>query len=1811
MNTTKRWILASALIVMCATSGNAQTSGLNSREPIGAYLNGNLPANITSTGYKVVEAFPALRFKDPIRLVPRPGTNELWVLCQDGEIWAFDKTNPATKSLLLDIKDVCVGHDEGEGDSGLLGIAFHPQFGQAGSPNRGYIYLWYSYRPPGADNLYFSYNRLSRFTLADGAATISPASEMVMINQYDRKTWHNGGGMFFGPDGFLYVTNGDEGDDIHDSPGTYGNAQKINDGLFSGVLRIDVDMNPARSHAIRRQPQGSDAPPAGWPGSYSQNYYIPNDNPWIDPGGAYLEEFYAIGLRSPHSLAYDAVTGKALIAETGQSEQEEIDVLAKGANYQWAFLEGTLPGPAPDIIGPGTSTPPIYANGNRTVDGSAVIGGWVYRGGQFAADLGGKYVFGDFISNKIWALDWQTPGGARRWLVTVPRIPGSTTGITNLNVDAANELYITMHGPEGRIYKLALTGATTPPPATLSGTGAFANLATLTPAAGIVPFNVNSSLWSDGAEKNRWIAVPNDGAPYGADETVTFAATGQWSFPVGTVTIKHFEMPVSESNPALRKRLETRFIVRTTEGWYGLTYRWRADGSDADLVPETGASEDITITQADGSTRVQRWDFPSRENCMACHNQVAGFALGANTRQLNGSITYPSTGITANQLATWSAIGMFNTPLTTAQISGFAKTVAVTDTSATLEQRMRSYLDANCSHCHQPGGVMRAEWDARFDTPLAQQGIVDGVPQNDFGISGSKIILPGDNDKSLLHIRINDGGDAPAQMPPLGRNLRHDAAVDVLRLWIAQLARGGGNQAPALIQQASQTSARGVATSLRLSATDPDGNALTYSATGLPPGLSISPTTGLISGTIATNAASSYNVTVAVTDGLFSVSKSFRWTTSAPPAPVGSLSGTDIAPMVAPGSTSYNAGTTTFTVQAYGSQINDMEDNFHFSYQVLAGDGEIIARITSQSNSNEWADAGVMIREALTTGSRHAYVGTTPVHGFAVKDRATTGGTTTYIEGPPLNAMPNNWVRLVRSGNDITSYTSANGVVWRTVNTATFTDLPTTLYAGLAFASVDDAVPGIATFDNVQVTGTEQSPAPPAAPAGLAAAAQGSASILLAWNDVATNETGYRIERASGAGGYAEVATIGADSLTFTDTGLAATTLYYYKVSAINSAGAGTAGPVGATTLAAGGAPALSAADIGAVGVAGSTTLANGVYTVTGSGSDIYNTVDSFHFASASITGDGEIKARVTSQTNTGSWAKAGVMMRESMSNGSRHAMMYITPYETGNGFEMLERTETNGPTTDISGPANNAPPNNWVRLVRVGNTITGYASGNGTTWTQVHTANYTALPTTLHVGLAVTSVNNNAAGTATFDNVLITGTAPPGYPSGWNEWLASEQLTAANVDADFNSDLMEYVLGEDPRSGVTGGGLTLVKGEDGRFAVSFRHPTAVADVDYVIETSADLQSWSAIAATPILVDGADGFRSVTYAALDGLLGTSGGATVFVRLRVTHRASGAVATGEPLSLQRIPFAAGSHTMGYANVKPPVFAGLVSGMTSDSLNLGAGIMAAPALRYYLEVRDGPFAGHRFDIATFSGGGAVIDLSSVRNTASALPDLTGASIVIRPHVKLDEMLDKWTLIGGRSSSLSDKASFYDGSAYASYWLFNATPADPSKSVWIRTGDANLVDAGGRIIAPAEGMFVSTVRDTSMILGGHVRTNPFVQVVRPGQNFLAQPFPLPGSPSGNGLSTTNGLLASRQKSSADQLAIWRGDVTGGPASFSTLWYAQIGSAAIWVSADDASLANQSAADVFQPHRAAFLKRSQPVTTTVLMPVRWTAAP
>jgi hypothetical protein len=307
-------------------------------------------------------------------------------------------------------------------------------------------------------------------------------------------------------------------------------------------------------------------------------------------------------------------------------------------------------------------------------------------------------------------------------------------------------------------------------PAVLSATGAFSNLSTLTPATGLIPFTVNSPLWSDAAIKSRWIAVPNDGPPYTSDEQIGFVPVGEWGFPNGTVFVKHFELTVNEITGA-RKRLETRLLVRNADGAvYGVTYKWRDDNSDADLLPGPPLDENITITTSSGATRIQTWSYPGRGQCLTCHASAANYVLGLKTHQMNGNFTYPATGRTDNQVRTFAHLGLLNPTPNEADIPGFLKSVAVTDPSSTVQHRMRSWIDANCSQCHRPGGTGPG-YDARFYTPLESQNLI-----NNF-------VRFRDVAGSALYQR--DNALDSTKMPPLAKNLVHEDAMANLRQWIA------------------------------------------------------------------------------------------------------------------------------------------------------------------------------------------------------------------------------------------------------------------------------------------------------------------------------------------------------------------------------------------------------------------------------------------------------------------------------------------------------------------------------------------------------------------------------------------------------------------------------------------------------------------------------------------------------------------------------------------------------------------------------------------------------------------------------------------------------------------------------------------------------------------------------------------------------------------------------------------------------------------------------------------------------------------
>lgn len=786
-------LLLLSLVAGCSAGSDEGANG--SAVPVAPFLDGVFPTRTPSgpgsSDWTIVPAFPNLELTDTLVISSNPDNNRIYVGSRNGLIVSFDNQPSAgATETFLDLRDrVAVVWD-----GGFLGLVFHPDFGDPGSPNSKTFYVYYSSHCPlgtsgdapdleacdngyprtSTEGFFGTYLRLSRFEVFEGAIVGDPSTEQVLINIRLYNDSHRGGGMVFRNDGYLYVTIGDQF--------RFDTAQDIVDTLEGGSVRLAVDVTengdgtwscPAGSHQPRRTLNSS--------GEISGRYYcIPNDNPWLDVGGGAFEEYCSIGHRNPHRLARDPLTDRLWSGEIGEASREEINVIECGKNYGWPFREGLIAGVRPEPPSYlGTLTDPVI---DFTRDqAQAIIGGYVYRGSKFP-ELVGYYLAGDYVTNKVWAiaLDENTMTATKLYLAEF-----SAGNLATWGQDNSGEVFMGDVAGTGSLYTLEPVGEPVPDaPPLLSQTGAFADLAAAVPSSAWMPYGLNQPFWSDGALKSRFIALPNDGRRNTPEEQVGFSAFGDWTYPTGTVFMKHFELPLDEADPTKTARLETRFLVLgEDQQWYGLTYRWRPDRSEADLLTAEETA-DYTIRASDGGTRTQTWYFPSRLDCLSCHRQGSGGALGPSTHQLNGELSESGTSGSGNQLRTWNDLGMFLPPLDAVAIPMLPKSPSFRDVTAPLQDRARSWLDSNCSYCHRPGEA-NAGFDARFTTPFpAQQFLWTGV-RNDLGNPDTVVIYPGAPMLSALWRRSDVVG--PTAMPPLAKALAEEPAVDLLEAWIERI----------------------------------------------------------------------------------------------------------------------------------------------------------------------------------------------------------------------------------------------------------------------------------------------------------------------------------------------------------------------------------------------------------------------------------------------------------------------------------------------------------------------------------------------------------------------------------------------------------------------------------------------------------------------------------------------------------------------------------------------------------------------------------------------------------------------------------------------------------------------------------------------------------------------------------------------------------------------------------------------------------------------------------------------------------------
>ena len=704
---------------LVVSSGPNPPFGINTRP---AVANFTLPSQGGGAGtFTLVQAFPNLpAFNRPVLLAPVPPPDtRLVVVEQTGRVRAF---SPSAATSTTDVLNVSTLITTSGNEQGLLGFAFDPDFA-----TNHYVYVNYTRSGDGA-------TVVARYTW-DGTNTVNLNTATIILTVAQPASNHNGGMLAFGPEPnpYLYIAFGDGGG----SDDQFNNGQNLNS-LLGKILRIDV------------HPQNA-----------GNGYDIPADNPFVGIAGR-RGEIWAFGLRNPFRFSFDKNTGDLWVGDVGQNQWEEIDVVTKGMNCGWARFEGnhlfrndvTLAGGIPH-------SPPIHEYDHS--EGIAVIGGYVYRGSRFAS-LFGKYLYTDYGSGTIWSLDAD---GQNNTVLTNAANP------TSFGEDNDGELYVVQQN--GRLYELNESGGGGSQPVLLSQTGLFTNLANLTPASGLIEYDLNQPFWSDGALKRRWVAIP-------ANASVVFSATGNWSFPIGTVIVKHFEMELTEGDSNSRRRLETRLLLRDTNGdWLGFTYKWNAGETDADLLV-SGQSENLTVTPLTGPAITWPYSYPSRTDCLQCHTAVANRSLGLVTRQLNRDFDYGA--VTDNQLRTLNHINYFSTNIGAATQYGVYP--ALNDTNASIASRARTYLAVNCSQCHQPGGPTPVNLDFRFDTADASMNAIGVVPTaGSLGLANARIIARGAKESSVLWERMRrlDGN----RMPPLGTHRVDQAAVDLIGQWIDTL----------------------------------------------------------------------------------------------------------------------------------------------------------------------------------------------------------------------------------------------------------------------------------------------------------------------------------------------------------------------------------------------------------------------------------------------------------------------------------------------------------------------------------------------------------------------------------------------------------------------------------------------------------------------------------------------------------------------------------------------------------------------------------------------------------------------------------------------------------------------------------------------------------------------------------------------------------------------------------------------------------------------------------------------------------------
>jgi putative heme-binding domain-containing protein len=696
--------------------------------------------------YQVVRAFPKLKFHQPLLLARPPRGGRFFVGEFAGVLYSFPDRPDAKADLFFDLQKELKTMHLSRGAKrveALYGLVFHPDF----EKNRQ-CFLCYTLR---GDGRLKDGSRVSRFTVTKAdPPRIDPASEEIVLTFLGGG--HNGGDLHFGNDGMLYISTGDGAGP--NPPDPLNTGQDISD-LLSSVLRIDVN----------RKDKG-------------KNYAVPKDNPFVRHKGA-APEVWAYGFRNPWRMGFDRKTGDLYVGDVGWELWEMVHRVEKGGNYGWSAMEGPQP-VKPEKVGPTPIIPPLIALPHTVA--CSVTGGRVYRGKKFP-ELRGAYIFGDWETRRLWAARFE--GGRTK---EMPEIARPSVRIVAFGEDKDGEVYFLDYdgGTVHTIEKNDGGGRNPDFPTKLSKTGLFVSVKGHKPAAGVVPFSINSRQWQDGATAEHWVALP------GTSSATLHAGEGK---PVpGLVYWHNFRMHFPKDAVLMRtlslagRRVETQLMHFEGADWRPYTYAWRDDQSDADLVPADGA--DMEVPGPGGEKRV--WQFHSRSQCMSCHSNQSEYALAFLPEQLNRSGPDGR-----NQLIALTEAGYIRRaggdgkplpPFDAASAARERRLADPGDEGKPVAARARSYLHANCGHCHSEHGGGALPLRLLASASDAEMKAIDVRPmRGGFGLPEARIIKPGDPWSSTLYFRMAKFGRD--RMPHIGSDLPDEAGLRLVQRWIAGMGK--------------------------------------------------------------------------------------------------------------------------------------------------------------------------------------------------------------------------------------------------------------------------------------------------------------------------------------------------------------------------------------------------------------------------------------------------------------------------------------------------------------------------------------------------------------------------------------------------------------------------------------------------------------------------------------------------------------------------------------------------------------------------------------------------------------------------------------------------------------------------------------------------------------------------------------------------------------------------------------------------------------------------------------------------------------